>query len=97
MKNNFPEMSSEPTIDPKGSPFFTMLLKKMEEVEYRLGTCTENIGADLSKIRHLEKLPTGNEIYEPTDMSEMVLLRLNCIFDILTRLEHAQAHLKTIV
>lgn len=102
--NHFPEMSSEPTIGPKKPPFFAMLSMKLDEVESRLGTCTEQIEADLSKIRHFEKVPTGfekvptgNEIYEPVDLSEMVLLRINCIFDILTRLEHAQGHLKTIV
>ena len=91
---NFTEMTP---VGPEEPPFFAILLKKMGEVESRLGTCTEHIEADLPTSRRIEGLATGNEIYEPTDMSEMVLLRLNCIFDILTRLEYAQAHLKTIV
>ena len=94
--NHFPEMS--PLVSPEENPpFFAMLSMKLDEVESRLGTCTEQIEADLSKIRHLEKMPTGNEIYERVDLSGRVDSQLNCIFDILTRLERAQGHLKTIV
>ena len=79
-------------------PFSGILLNRLDKIEDRLISSTQQISGSLNQIRCFDP-PQGiaNIGSEMDDLSTAVLMKMERIEWALLQLEHAKDHLKTIV